>query len=102
MQSAYQASLKELGLDTAAINEKTSKLSLGERTKEWELEKPVPTMSSEFEDVDNIMKYFKAFFVTPVMQNLGKATESAVNTLGNFSRGDIPGAQKHKGDNDEE
>ena len=59
-------------------------------------------MSSEFEDVDNIMKYFKAFFVTPVMQNLGKATESAVNTLGNFSRGDIPGAQKHKDDNDEE
>ena len=102
MQAAYQASLKELGLDTAAINEKTSKLSLGERTKEWETEKPVPTISPEFEDVDNIMKYFKAFFVTPVLQNLGKATESAVNALGNFSRGDIPGAQQYEGDDDEE
>lgn len=98
IQSAYQTSLKELGLDTAAINDRTATLSLGERIKEWEQEAPVPKISPEFLDIDNIMKYFHAFFVTPVLQNFGKASEDSINELGNFNRENIPGANAEKGE----
>ena len=43
-------------------NAATDSLTFGQLIERWELEKPIPTPSPEFQDCDNIGKYLRVFF----------------------------------------
>ena len=43
-------------------NAATDSLTFGQLIEKWELEKPIPTPSEEFQDCDNIGKYLRVFF----------------------------------------
>lgn len=43
-------------------NAATDSLTFGQLIEKWELERPVPTPSEEFQDCDNIGKYLRVFF----------------------------------------
>lgn len=43
-------------------NAATDSLTFGQLIEKWELEKPIPTPSDEFQDCDNIGKYLRVFF----------------------------------------
>lgn len=43
-------------------NAATDSLTFGQLIERWELERPVPTPSAEFQDCDNIGKYLRVFF----------------------------------------
>lgn len=43
-------------------NALTDSLTFGQLIEKWELEKPIPTPSKEFQDCDNIGKYLRVFF----------------------------------------
>lgn len=43
-------------------NAATDSLTFGQLIEKWELEKPIPTASPEFADVDNIGKYIRVWF----------------------------------------
>ena len=43
-------------------NAATDSLTFGQLIEKWELEKPIPTPSAEFQDCDNIGQYLRVFF----------------------------------------
>ena len=43
-------------------NAATDSLTFGQLIEKWELEKPIPTPSEEFQDCDNIGQYLRVFF----------------------------------------
>lgn len=80
LSKAYQADLKKLGLDVSSVSTDDSG-TLGTRIHDWENSRPIPSLSKEFEDVDNIGKYITRFFNNTMKRALGLATEEEVNSI---------------------
>ena len=79
-QKTYNDDLKQLGLNEIMSRDDKEE-SLGERIKRWEEHAPVPTVSEELQDVDNISKYIKKWFIIPMKRVLGLASEEEVASL---------------------
>lgn len=90
MQQVYANDLKDIGLNISAISDKNKERSFGERIGRWEENAPTPEISEEFKDVDNIGKYIQTFFMTPIKQLFGEASEEEISSQGLFSKDDIP------------
>lgn len=79
LKATYAQDLKELGLDIEAS--KDDDLSLGERVRDWEKNEPIPKLSREFEDVDNISAYITKFFLIPMKRLFNQATDEELGNL---------------------
>lgn len=80
LSKAYKEDLKKLGLDIGSSNTDESS-SIGTRIQVWENTKPIPSLSSEFDDVDNIKGYVNKYFVVPMKRVFGRATQEEVDAL---------------------
>ena len=56
-------------------------MSLGERVRDWEKNEPIPKLSREFEDVDNISAYITKFFLIPMKRLFNQATDEELGNL---------------------
>lgn len=90
IQDAYTKSLKDIGLDSATLRDANADKSLGQRIQEWEEKAPTPEVSKDMQDIDRIKNYFTKYFLTPLLRNLGKATEQEIAALNVFDSSEIP------------
>lgn len=98
MMKAYEDDLKNIGLDSAAVQGTESKKTLSQRIAEWEQEAPIPEISDEFNDIDNIEAYFKQFFLFPMLENMGKADTKMRSYMNKVRKSIIPGRGKKDGE----
>ena len=101
IQDAYENALKAIGLDTQAINNQNTEKFLGERIRDYEENRPLPTIAKEFLDIDNIKVVFTRWFLYPLLRNFDKVDDKMIAEMNEFSRDYIPGYNDSEDDADD-
>lgn len=82
VREAYSKELSELGLNVSAAEDE--EISLGERIGKFEKHDPVESVldkDDQLKDVDNVKEYVHKYFLYPVKNMFGQATEEEIMTM---------------------